>query len=76
RTADQDEAEAAEAEAAAATAATTNDMDTAGTDQDATNRRAVTIDSADRQELDPGAERAEAIEGRERRIEDDPFAAT
>ncbi|MEI8702703.1 MAG: hypothetical protein EOR99_09610 [Mesorhizobium sp.] len=76
RTADQDEAEAAKAEATAATAATMDDTDTAGTDQDATNRRAVTIDSADRQELDPGAERTEAIEGRDRKAEDDPFAAT
>ncbi|MET3581388.1 hypothetical protein ABID19_004439 [Mesorhizobium robiniae] len=76
RAADQDEAEAAEAEAAAATAVTTDGTDTADTDQDATNRRAVTIDSADRQRLDPGAERAEAIEGRDRRAEDDPFAAT
>jgi hypothetical protein len=76
RAADQNEAEAAAAEAAGATAVTTDDTDTAETDQDATNRRAVTIDSADRQRLDPGAERAEAIEGRDRRAEDDPFAAT
>ncbi|RUV71291.1 MAG: hypothetical protein EOR30_28945 [Mesorhizobium sp.] len=72
--ADQDEA--AETQATAATAVTTNDTDTGETDQDATNRRAVTIDSADRQQLDPGAERAEAIEGRDKRAEDDPFAAT
>ncbi|RUU07561.1 hypothetical protein EOD08_38215, partial [Mesorhizobium sp. M6A.T.Ca.TU.002.02.2.1] len=76
RAADQNEAEAAEAEATATTVTTTYDTDTAGTDQDATNRRAVTIDSADRQELDPGAERTEAIEGRDRKAEDDPFAAT
>ncbi|WP_192365241.1 outer membrane beta-barrel protein [Mesorhizobium mediterraneum] len=75
RAADQDEAAAAETQAAA-TAATTDDTDTGETDQDATNRRAVTIDSADRQQLDPGAERAEAIEGRDKRAEDDPFAAT
>ncbi|MER8484235.1 outer membrane beta-barrel protein [Mesorhizobium sp. M1322] len=72
--ADQDEA--AETQATAATAATTDDTDTGETDQDATNRRAVTIDSADRQQLDPGAERTEAIEGRDKRAEDDPFAAT
>lgn len=72
--ADQDEA--AETQATPATAATTDDTDTGETDQDATNRRAVTIDSADRQQLDPGAERAEAIEGRDKRAEDDPFAAT
>lgn len=76
RAADQDEAEAAEAKGAATTLVTTDDTDTAETDQDATNRRAVTIDSADRQELDPGAERTEAIEGRDKRTEDDPFAAT
>ncbi|TIQ55257.1 MAG: hypothetical protein E5X61_06060 [Mesorhizobium sp.] len=74
--ADQDEAAAAETQATAATAATTDDTDTGETDQDATNRRAVTIDSADRQQLDPGAERTEAIEGRDKRAEDDPFAAT
>lgn len=72
--ADQDEA--AETQATAATPATTDDTDTGQTDQDATNRRAMTIDSADRQQLDPGAERAEAIEGRDKRAEDDPFAAT
>lgn len=72
RAADQDEA----GEAAAATAATTDDTDTAETDQDTTNRRAVAIDSADRERLDPGAERTEAIEGQDRRAEDDPFAAT
>ncbi|CCV16083.1 outer membrane beta-barrel protein [Mesorhizobium sp. STM 4661] len=55
--------------------ATTDDTDTAETDQD-TNRRAVTIDSADRLQLDPGAERAEAIEGQDKKAEDDPFAAT
>ncbi|TJW78148.1 MAG: hypothetical protein E5X43_28160, partial [Mesorhizobium sp.] len=63
-------------QAAAATTATTDDEDTAETDQDPINSRAVTIDSADRQQLDPGAERVEAIEGRDRRAEDDPFAAT
>ncbi|RWM18656.1 MAG: hypothetical protein E5X53_05980 [Mesorhizobium sp.] len=64
-----DQDEAAETQAAATT-------DTAETDQDPTNRRAVTIDSTDRQQLDPGAERVEAIEGRDKRAEDDPFAAT
>lgn len=57
------------------TTATTDDTNTAETDQD-TNRRAVTIDSADRPDLDPGAERAEAIEGQDKKAEDDPFAAT
>ena len=74
RAADQEEA--AETQAAAATAATTDDEDTAETDQDPINSRAVTINSTDRQQLDPGAERAEAIEGQDRRTEDDPFAAT
>ncbi|WP_419694633.1 outer membrane beta-barrel protein [Mesorhizobium muleiense] len=73
---DQDLAAEAAAGAAAATAATTDDTDTGETDQDATNPRSVTIDSADRQQLDPGAERTEAIEGRDKRAEDDPFAAT
>lgn len=68
--------QAAQTQAAAATTATTDDEDTAETDQDPINSRAVTIDSADRQQLDPGAERVEAIEGRDRRAEDDPFAAT
>ena len=52
------------------TAATTD------TDQDTANRRALTIDSADRQKLDPGAERTDAIEGQNKKAEDDPFAAT
>ncbi|WP_167434335.1 outer membrane beta-barrel protein [Mesorhizobium helmanticense] len=59
----------------ATTTATTDDTDTAETDQD-TNRRALTIDSADRLQLDPGAERTEAIEGQDKKVEDDPFAAT
>lgn len=60
-----------------ATAATTNDTDAAAIDeQDTANRRAVTIDSAERLRLDPGAERTEAIEGQNKKNEDDPFAAT
>ncbi|MER8475444.1 outer membrane beta-barrel protein [Mesorhizobium sp. M1163] len=64
---------------ATATAATptTDDTDTAAIDeQDTANRRAVTIDSAERLKLDPGAERTEAIEGHDKKNEDDPFAAT
>ncbi|MER9772689.1 outer membrane beta-barrel protein [Mesorhizobium sp. M0220] len=64
---------------ATATAATptTDDTDTAAIDeQDTANRRAVTIDSAERLKLDPGAERTEAIEGQDKKNEDDPFAAT
>ena len=50
--------------------------DSAATDQEAANRRALTIDSTDRQKLDPGAERTAAIESRNKKAEDDPFAAT
>ncbi|MBA1140801.1 outer membrane beta-barrel protein [Mesorhizobium neociceri] len=46
------------------------------TDQDTANRRALTIDSVDRQKLDPGAERTDAIEGQKKKPEDDPYAAT
>ncbi|WP_181166651.1 outer membrane beta-barrel protein [Mesorhizobium sp. B2-5-4] len=59
-----------------ATTATTDDTDSIAADQDAANRRALTIDSADRQKLDAGAERTTAIEGRNKKPEDDPFAAT
>jgi hypothetical protein len=63
---------------------TTTDQTTTGTtsaatddtDQDTGNRRALTIDSVDRQKLDPGAERTDAIEGIKKEPEDDPFAAT
>jgi len=58
------------------TAATADDADTTDTDQETANRRALTIDSADRQPLDPGAERTTAIEGQDKKAEDDPFAAT
>jgi hypothetical protein len=40
-----------------------------------TNQREPTIDSLDRQPLDRGAERPGSIEGRDRRPDDDPFAA-
>ena len=50
--------------------------ETDDTDQDTANRRAVTIDSVDRQKLDPGAERTEAIEGLRQKAEDNPYAAT
>ncbi|MDX8498666.1 outer membrane beta-barrel protein [Mesorhizobium sp. VK4C] len=58
------------------TAAAGDQADTAATDQDGPNRRALTIDSVDRQKLDPGAERTESIEGQKVKPEDDPFAAT
>ncbi|WP_202325985.1 outer membrane beta-barrel protein [Mesorhizobium sp. 113-3-9] len=57
-------------------AAATDDADNAATDQETANRRALTVDSADRQKLDPGAERTAAIEGQNKKAEDDPFAAT
>ncbi|RUU12116.1 hypothetical protein EOD23_08440 [Mesorhizobium sp. USDA-HM6] len=61
----------------ASTAAITSDKaDPAATDDDGPNRRALTIDSVDRQKLDPGAERTESIEGQKVKPEDDPFAAT
>ncbi|MEI9409048.1 outer membrane beta-barrel protein [Mesorhizobium salmacidum] len=59
-----------------ATTATTDDTDSIAADQDAANRRVLTIDSADRQKLDAGAGRTTAIEGRNKKPEDDPFAAT
>lgn len=60
----------------ASTAAPTGDKaDPAATGDDGTNRRAVTIDSVDRQKLDPGAERTGSIEGQKAKPEDDPFAA-
>ncbi|BCH07797.1 hypothetical protein MesoLj131c_20550 [Mesorhizobium sp. 131-3-5] len=58
------------------TQAATDDTDSATTDQEAANRRALTVDSADRQKLDPGAERTAAIEGQNKKAEDDPFAPT
>src|SRR5206468_11534326 len=39
------------------------------------NRRALSIGGADRQKLDPGAERTGSIEGQKVKLEDDPFAA-
>ncbi|MBZ9732780.1 outer membrane beta-barrel protein [Mesorhizobium sp. CA18] len=60
----------------AATAGTGNRTDaTATDDNDGSNRRAVTIDSVDKQKLDPGQERTASIEGRKVKPEEDPFAA-
>jgi hypothetical protein len=61
---------------ATASTATTDETGSIDADQDGTNRRAVTIDSLDRQKLDPGAERSQSIEGQTKKAEDDPFAAT
>ena len=58
------------------TQAATDDTDSGTTDQEAANRRTLTVDSADRQKLDPGAERTAAIEGQNKKAEDDPFAPT
>jgi hypothetical protein len=58
------------------TGTTPTDTTTADTDQDTANRRALTVDSVDRQKLDPGAERTDAIEGQKKKPEDDPYAAT
>ena len=58
----------------AATAAPGGQADAAATD-DGSNRRAVTIDSVDRQKLDPGQERTGSIDGQKVKPEEDPFAA-
>lgn len=58
-----------------AKAATRDQAETAATEDDGANRRAVTIDSVDRQKLDPGAERTGSIEGQKVKLEDDAFAA-
>ncbi|UCI09158.1 outer membrane beta-barrel protein [Mesorhizobium sp. B1-1-8] len=54
----------------------TTSRDAAAADEETANRRAVTIDSVDRQKLDPGAERTGSIEGQKIKPEDDPFAAS
>lgn len=61
---------------ATTTRATADDTGLTAEDQDGANRRAVTVDSVDRQKLDPGAERTASIEGQKNKPEDDPFAAT
>jgi hypothetical protein len=64
---------AADRRTAASLAATAED-DAADTATGEPNRRVRTIDSEDRQPLDPGAERTAAIEGAAPRPDDDPFA--
>ncbi|RUY01552.1 hypothetical protein EOA25_22785, partial [Mesorhizobium sp. M2A.F.Ca.ET.040.01.1.1] len=59
----------------AATAATGDQADAAATAGDGGNRRAVTIDSVDKQKLDPGQERTGSIDGQKAKPEEDPFAA-
>ncbi|MER8691269.1 outer membrane beta-barrel protein [Mesorhizobium opportunistum] len=60
---------------ASTTVSTTDAADTTDTGEETANRRVRTIDSADKQKLDPGAERTDAIEGQKRKPEEDPFAA-
>ncbi|MBZ9660181.1 outer membrane beta-barrel protein [Mesorhizobium sp. ESP-6-4] len=68
--------EATDSTTTAATAGTGNRTDATATgDEDGSNRRAVTIDSVDKQKLDPGQERTASIEGRKVKPEEDPFAA-
>ncbi|TPI21658.1 MULTISPECIES: outer membrane beta-barrel protein [unclassified Mesorhizobium] len=67
--------EATDGTTTAATTATGDQADAAATDDDGSNRRAVTIDSVDKQKLDPGQERTASIEGQKVKPEDDPFAA-
>ncbi|RWM14703.1 MAG: hypothetical protein EOR72_14625 [Mesorhizobium sp.] len=56
-------------------AVTGDQTDAAPTDDDGSNRRAVTIDSVDKRKLDPGQERTGSIDGQKVKPEDDPFAA-
>ncbi|MGX5801729.1 outer membrane beta-barrel protein [Bradyrhizobium sp. Arg314] len=67
--------EATDSTTTATTAGTVNRTDATATDDDNSNRRAVTIDSVDKQKLDPGQERTASIEGQKVKPEDDPFAA-
>ncbi|MDG4875869.1 outer membrane beta-barrel protein [Mesorhizobium sp. WSM4935] len=67
--------EATDSMATAATASTGDKADAAAADDDGSNRRAVTIDSVDKQKLDPGQERTGSIDGQKIKPEEDPFAA-
>lgn len=58
-----------------AAAGATKSPDDQEEEDDRANRRAATIDSDERQPLDPGAERTGAIEGLDRKPEEEPFAA-
>ncbi len=59
---------------AAESATTAVEDDAVDATESETNRRVRTIDSEERQPLDPGAERTGAIEGSTPNPEDDPFA--
>ena len=76
KTADKSKKKKAATATTDTTQAATDDTDSGTTDQEAANRRTLTVDSADRQKLDPGAERTAAIEGQNKKAEDDPFAPT
>jgi hypothetical protein len=67
--------EATDSTITGATAATGDQADAAAAEDDGSNRRAVTIDSVDKQKLDPGQERTASIEGQKVKPEEDPFAA-
>ncbi|BCM21529.1 outer membrane beta-barrel protein [Mesorhizobium sp. J8] len=59
----------------AATASAGDKADAAAAEDDGSNRRAVSIDSVDKQKLDPGQERTGSIDGQKAKPEEDPFAA-
>ncbi|CDX44148.1 conserved exported hypothetical protein [Mesorhizobium plurifarium] len=67
--------EATDSTTTAATAPTGDKADAAAAEDDGSNRRAVTIDSVDKQKLDPGQERTGSIDGQKVKPEEDPFAA-
>ncbi|TGS19016.1 hypothetical protein EN852_001425 [Mesorhizobium sp. M2E.F.Ca.ET.209.01.1.1] len=67
--------EATDSTTTAATASAGDKADAAAVDDDSSNRRAVTIDSVDKQKLDPGQERTGSIDGQKVKPEEDPFAA-
>ncbi|RWL50102.1 MAG: hypothetical protein EOR60_01710 [Mesorhizobium sp.] len=67
--------EATDSTTTAATASAGDKADAAAADDDSSNRRAITIDSVDKQKLDPGQERTGSIDGQKVKPEEDPFAA-
>lgn len=71
----QDKSKAKTSKTKPAAKAVSADASTQADQQDAGNRRAVTIDSTDLQKLDTGAERTGAIETPKKTPEADPFTA-
>ncbi|TPI16935.1 hypothetical protein FJW06_01035 [Mesorhizobium sp. B4-1-3] len=67
--------EATDSTTTAATASTAEKAVAAAAEDDGSNRRAVTIDSVDKQKLDPGQERTGSIDGQKVKPEEDSFAA-